>query len=357
MQHNSRNALLTAAARLSAIADVSRDVLPELTRTTHAALVFLYEATPSAVTVHGPSGASELVYEYFRDYVSTCPLHEIKGRVDGAVIPTTRIAARSDYARSAVCSDFFGPHGLDHHLAVRLLPMTKDGGEIGLMLNRGRKQGEFTDRDIHQVRAVVPSLTVALRFARALDHAKRRTSELEGLLLALDDGVPKLLLDADGRLVHVQNADLSLDVDPILELLTSSHPIVTSAKALATGARDAFLSLAHRISTPNGAGFRAELALSDGMFQGRPLVIVRLVSAPSVMPAEWMQWRLSRAESSILAELVAGGTNVEIGARLFISPETVRTHLTRIFKKLGVRSRLEAVVLAIRARGPTAGVR
>jgi DNA-binding CsgD family transcriptional regulator len=359
LQEPHTTALLTAAARLSALADVSRDVLPELTQATHAALVFLYEASPSGVTVHGTPGASELVHEYFRDYVSACPLHAIKGRVGGAIIPTTRIAARGDYARSAVQSDFFGPHGLDHHLAVRLLPMGNEGGEIGLMLNRARKQGEFTDTDIEQVRAVVPSLTVALRFARRLDQAKRRTAELEALLLALDDAVPKVLLDADGRLVHVQNADSSLDLDPILDLLKNHHhPIVSSAKALATGGRDvAPSSLAHRISMPSGACFRAELALSDGLLHGRPLVIVRLVCTPSTVPAAWARWRLSRGELAVLAQLVAGGTNMEIGARLFISPETVRTHLTRIFKKLGVRSRLEAVVVAMRARGPIVGVR
>lgn len=59
---------------------------------------------------------------------------------------------------------------------------------------------------------------------------------------------------------------------------------------------------------------------------------------------------LSERERQILAALVAGRSNTEIGASLFISEKTVRNSLTRIFEKLGVRTRTQAAVLA-RDRG------
>jgi pimeloyl-ACP methyl ester carboxylesterase/DNA-binding CsgD family transcriptional regulator len=59
---------------------------------------------------------------------------------------------------------------------------------------------------------------------------------------------------------------------------------------------------------------------------------------------------LSCREREILAALVAGRSNSEIGAALFISDKTVRNSLTRIFEKLGVRTRMQAAVLA-RDRG------
>jgi DNA-binding NarL/FixJ family response regulator len=62
---------------------------------------------------------------------------------------------------------------------------------------------------------------------------------------------------------------------------------------------------------------------------------------------------LSERERDILAALVAGRSNSEIGARLFISEKTVRNSLTRIFEKLGVRTRTQAAVLA-RDQGFTA---
>jgi DNA-binding NarL/FixJ family response regulator len=59
---------------------------------------------------------------------------------------------------------------------------------------------------------------------------------------------------------------------------------------------------------------------------------------------------LSDRERDILGALVAGRSNSEIGATLFISEKTVRNSLTRIFEKLGVRTRTQAAVLA-RDRG------
>jgi DNA-binding NarL/FixJ family response regulator len=44
--------------------------------------------------------------------------------------------------------------------------------------------------------------------------------------------------------------------------------------------------------------------------------------------------------------LVAGHSNLEIAERLHLSDKTVRNMLTRIFEKLEVRSRAQAIVLA-----------
>ena len=51
--------------------------------------------------------------------------------------------------------------------------------------------------------------------------------------------------------------------------------------------------------------------------------------------------RLTAQELQI-AQLVADGlTNRDIGQRLFVSPRTVSTHLSRIFPKLGITTRGE----------------
>jgi pimeloyl-ACP methyl ester carboxylesterase/DNA-binding CsgD family transcriptional regulator len=55
---------------------------------------------------------------------------------------------------------------------------------------------------------------------------------------------------------------------------------------------------------------------------------------------------LSGRELEILAALVAGHSNKKIGAALSVSEKTVRNSLTRIFDKLGVRSRTQAALLA-----------
>lgn len=55
---------------------------------------------------------------------------------------------------------------------------------------------------------------------------------------------------------------------------------------------------------------------------------------------------LTEREREILARICAGLTNIEIGQALFISEKTVRNHLTRIFEKLEVGTRAQAIVAA-----------
>lgn len=57
---------------------------------------------------------------------------------------------------------------------------------------------------------------------------------------------------------------------------------------------------------------------------------------------------LSSREQDVLRALAAGLDNQGIADRLFVSPETVRSHIVRIYRKLGVDSRLQAVLFAVR---------
>lgn len=57
---------------------------------------------------------------------------------------------------------------------------------------------------------------------------------------------------------------------------------------------------------------------------------------------------LSAREVEILRLVAEGCTNAEIGRRLFISPDTVKTHLLHACWKLGASDRTSAVVAAFR---------
>jgi DNA-binding NarL/FixJ family response regulator len=55
----------------------------------------------------------------------------------------------------------------------------------------------------------------------------------------------------------------------------------------------------------------------------------------------------TRRELEVLAEVARGLSNVEIGRSLHISEATVKTHLVRVFEKLGVSDRTAAVTTAL----------
>ena len=59
--------------------------------------------------------------------------------------------------------------------------------------------------------------------------------------------------------------------------------------------------------------------------------------------------QLTEQERAVLAHLAIGQRNARIADELSISIRTVETHLYHIFQKLGVSSRMEAAIYALRS--------
>jgi DNA-binding NarL/FixJ family response regulator len=74
-------------------------------------------------------------------------------------------------------------------------------------------------------------------------------------------------------------------------------------------------------------------------------VIRKFTRIPRAAPPKEVDG-LTEREREILRLIAAGLSNAEIGRQLYISETTVKTHVTHILQKLGLRDRVQAVVLA-----------
>jgi DNA-binding NarL/FixJ family response regulator len=74
---------------------------------------------------------------------------------------------------------------------------------------------------------------------------------------------------------------------------------------------------------------------------------VRETRVPDLDTTGMPRPRLSPRERQILAGVAVGASNKQIAARCDVSPNTVKFHLARLFQKLGVTTRAEAVATAI----------
>ena len=60
------------------------------------------------------------------------------------------------------------------------------------------------------------------------------------------------------------------------------------------------------------------------------------------------RFKLSEREFEVLTMIVEGRSNPEIGSILYLSPNTIKSHVNGILNKLGVNDRVQAAVFAVR---------
>jgi len=99
--------------------------------------------------------------------------------------------------------------------------------------------------------------------------------------------------------------------------------------------------------TQSGDIYIAMLAiafLALGIFIGA--CVIRAPAKPAAFdgnPKAQASLGISPRELDVLKELAAGHSNKEIAHRLDVSPSTVKTHVARLFDKLGAKRRTDAI--------------
>ena len=172
------------------------------------------------------------------------------------------------------------------------------------------------------------------------EEAVRLTGELAPDVVLLDIRMPVVDgLEATRRLQSSSAA---------VVILTTFDTDANVHEALAAGASGFLLkdAPAGRLVTAIRAAATGDAVLAGSVARRVAGELTRRTSAP-VAPENLAS--LTEREREVLRLMADGCSNAEIAGRLYIGEGTVKTHVARVLMKLGVRDRLQAVVLAYRS--------
>lgn len=146
------------------------------------------------------------------------------------------------------------------------------------------------------------------------------------------------------------------DVDGIEVVASATREGLPSRFLILSDCSDT--NIVYKVLAAGAAGYLLKTASSDEIVQS----IKRIVEGGNILSSqlghglvsqinEQHQGRhpeLTDRERDVLRHLCEGGSAAEIGRQLFLGSATVRTHLSRIYEKLGVSGRAAAVAIALR---------
>ena len=157
-------------------------------------------------------------------------------------------------------------------------------------------------------------------------------------LVVMDIGLPRL--DGIAAAKQIKEA-----LPQVRVVMLTSHTLHTEVIAALSSGADAYCVKGASIERL----LAAIAAAQDGATYLDPL-IARLVIDNLKPPTPNSKiGNLSEREMEVLKLIVEGKSNSEIAAELYLSPNTIKTHVRGIMNKLAVDDRVQAAVVALRA--------
>jgi DNA-binding CsgD family transcriptional regulator len=338
-----------AAAEALSIAELGSAALGAVQAAVGASNVLLFHYDQNGVP-HGVAGSlASAIPNYAVELFEHDPVTRYLMSVDPRAqsVLTIHDLDPDDYRRSIAYNEFYKPHDVHHLLGLWLTSLPYGApGMIGVLLTRAARERDFSERDAVSLSRLVPAFRAA---ARRFDRIERHEGErraLGGLVAAVAPGA-HLAFDRSGRLLWV-SAEAEALLGPALGRGGSVPAPLREAVARVSALASAELAESappFSVGLPiDGRGLTADLRLGRAG-GGEPVVVVTLSSpGPSTLDALAVRHGLTPAERAVLACIRQGLKNREIAERLFISVETVKTHVQRVLGKLQVASRTQAAL-------------
>jgi DNA-binding CsgD family transcriptional regulator len=273
-----------------------------------------------------------------------------------------------DWERSDLYNDFIRPQYLYWELFLTLRWKNKLEGMITLW--RSKKQLDYEDREVRKAAMLAPHFGVAVHNICLISQINTRENHSlsvgeansEGLLW-LDHKFTPSFFNAEARDICLQllgsmpynTSDFKKgefpipsciieDCSDLLDLLKIEEKPILSPKE-------------RIVFTGSGKKFRIECSLiwKANQINSIPNFIVTLSDLSDEKKLETTlkaRFQLSRRELDVIYYLTRGLSDDEIGEKLYISRQTVHTHIKNIYKKLGVKSRIELYRRVIQSSYP-----
>ncbi|WP_445151712.1 response regulator transcription factor [Baekduia sp. Peel2402] len=276
--------------------------------------------------------------EAWARYAAQNPLYQRFMRTrDGRAYCFADVISRRDLERLDVYQEIFVPLGLRDQIAFTL-PAPRFL-TIGLAISRGGK--EFGERERGMLDLARPHLVQAYRNA---ELRQRSASLIESLRTGLDDRqTAVVVLDADRRVAFATEAGHATLARLDRRTFRRAGEEATLPRALQDWVERP--EAGHALAL--GDGLVARVVRGGGRGAGDVLFFdeARQILSRSAL----VELGLSEREADVLQELARGGTTAEAATALGISERTVAKHSERIHRKLGVRSRSQAIATAAAA--------
>ena len=171
--------------------------------------------------------------------------------------------------------------------------------------------------------------------------AVRLTRELRPDVVVMDLNMPRM----DG--IDATSEIMKFDRPPVVLVLTVSTTSDDVLDAIAAGASGYLLKDADADEIVNAVRNAKTGSSLSPAIAGAVVRRVREQSMNIDQPDDLLA--LSERETEILRLVAQGHDNTEIAQELYLSPSTVKNHVSSILDKLGVDSRVQAAVRAARA--------
>ena len=262
------------------------------------------------------------------------------------------------FRRTAFYNEWCIPQDLRHGIALTIA--TSGGWSANLMISSGKP---FEQEAVDLLQALSPHLTRAFRINEILRESRsERLGAFSALALA-DRGV--FLIAENGQCTPANHAADALlaqadGVRLVQGVLQCRQPIDTRLlqRAIHQAASGKLVGASPLISVERGPS-RLPLQLvvipmaDDGWSRsGLPPRVMVVATNPETRLQQRTQelrlrYGLTPAETAVLLELARGGDRAVIADRLGVSLATVRTQLTSIFDKTGVRRQADVIRLVM----------